>query len=152
MLKEGFAPGDVFTGFFAPVLPMPPAYHPDGQVKEEDYVYGSFVQSRMYQSGVTCSHCHDPHGGQLKASGNAVCTQCHVPQVYDTPNTIITARPITARLVKSFSGHPLPLCLLTLKVERSPARTRQQPRCRNQPQGQVPGRGRRQGRRAWTVI
>jgi len=40
-------------------------YFADGQIKDEVYVYGSFIQSRMYQAGVTCSNCHDPHSGSL---------------------------------------------------------------------------------------
>lgn len=43
------------------------------------YVYGSFLQSKMYAKGVRCSDCHDPHGAELKADGNAVCAQCHSP-------------------------------------------------------------------------
>ncbi len=54
-------------------------YHPDGQVRDEVYVYGSFLQSKMNQKGVRCSSCHDPHSATLKAEGNAVCTQCHSP-------------------------------------------------------------------------
>ncbi|MHA7774110.1 multiheme c-type cytochrome [Roseibium sp. M-1] len=54
-------------------------YHADGQILDEVYVYGSFLQSKMHASGVRCSNCHDPHSGQLKAEGNAVCTQCHSP-------------------------------------------------------------------------
>ncbi|SHN06177.1 cytochrome c3 family protein [Roseibium suaedae] len=54
-------------------------YHADGQILDEVYVYGSFLQSKMYANGVTCTNCHDPHSGQLKAEGNAVCTQCHSP-------------------------------------------------------------------------
>jgi predicted CXXCH cytochrome family protein len=52
-------------------------YFPDGQQQAEDYVLGSFMQSKMYQKGVTCTNCHDPHSGKLIAEGNAVCTQCH---------------------------------------------------------------------------
>ncbi|MDH3242125.1 MAG: tetratricopeptide repeat protein [Alphaproteobacteria bacterium] len=52
-------------------------YHPDGQILDEVYVYGSFLQSKMYAQGVRCSNCHDVHSGELKAAGNAVCTQCH---------------------------------------------------------------------------
>jgi predicted CXXCH cytochrome family protein len=37
----------------------------------------------MYRHGVTCSDCHDPHSGQLKATGNALCAQCHAPAKYD---------------------------------------------------------------------
>ena len=60
-------------------------YYVDGQIREEVYVYGSFVQSKMYQGGVTCSNCHEPHGLALRAPGNAVCAQCHLPAAYDNP-------------------------------------------------------------------
>src|SRR5579863_7628794 len=59
-------------------------YFPDGQIKEEDYEYGSFVQSRMYHAGVTCSDCHEPHSSRLRAEGNGVCQQCHSAQKYDS--------------------------------------------------------------------
>ena len=58
-------------------------YYADGQIREEVYVHGSFVQSRMYQAGVTCSNCHEPHGLRLRAPGNIVCAQCHLPAAYD---------------------------------------------------------------------
>ncbi len=54
-------------------------YHADGQILDEVYVYGSFLQSKMYAKGVSCSNCHEPHSGELRAEGNAVCTQCHSP-------------------------------------------------------------------------
>ena len=60
-------------------------YFPDGQIKEEDYEYGSFVQSRMFHAGVTCSDCHEPHSSRLRAAGNNVCMQCHSAQKYDSP-------------------------------------------------------------------
>jgi predicted CXXCH cytochrome family protein len=49
------------------------------------FVWGSFVQSRMHAAGVTCSDCHEPHSGQLRAPGNAVCAQCHEAATFDTP-------------------------------------------------------------------
>ena len=52
-------------------------YHADGQQLDEVYAYGSFRQSKMYSRGVRCTHCHNPHNGETKAEGNAVCTQCH---------------------------------------------------------------------------
>ena len=58
-------------------------YYVDGQIRDEVYVYGSFVQSKMHQAGVTCSNCHEPHGLALRAPGNAVCAQCHLPAAYD---------------------------------------------------------------------
>ena len=60
-------------------------YHADGQMREEVYEYGSFLQSKMYHAGVTCSDCHDPHSARLRAAGNAVCAQCHLPAKYDGP-------------------------------------------------------------------
>jgi len=60
-------------------------YHPDGQILDEDYVYGSFVQSKMYHNDVSCVDCHDAHSLKLKFEGNLLCAQCHVPETYDTP-------------------------------------------------------------------
>ena len=60
-------------------------YQPDGQILDEVYVYGSFVQSLMYRRDVTCSDCHDVHGARLREEGNAVCSRCHLAEVYDTP-------------------------------------------------------------------
>ncbi len=52
-------------------------YHVDGQLLGEVYEWGSFRQSKMYRAGVRCTDCHDAHGPGLKATGNALCTQCH---------------------------------------------------------------------------
>ncbi len=59
-------------------------YYPDGQILEEVYVYGSFVQSKMYQKDVRCSDCHDPHSLKPHAENNTLCLQCHRKQDYDT--------------------------------------------------------------------
>lgn len=59
-------------------------YYVDGQAKEEVYEYGSFLQSKMYQAGVICSDCHEPHSLKLRAAGNQVCTQCHAADQFDT--------------------------------------------------------------------
>lgn len=59
-------------------------YYPDGQIKEEDYVYGSFLQSKMYKFGVTCTDCHDPHSYQIQAPGNLMCMKCHSYEKYDS--------------------------------------------------------------------
>ena len=60
-------------------------YFPDGQIREEVFVLGSFLQSRMYARGVTCGNCHDPHSGNLVVEGNGVCAQCHRTASYDVP-------------------------------------------------------------------
>jgi tetratricopeptide (TPR) repeat protein len=59
-------------------------YHPDGQILEEVYVYGSFVQSKMYRMGIKCGDCHDAHSLELHQEGNALCTQCHRADAYDS--------------------------------------------------------------------
>jgi len=60
-----------------------PLYEVDGQQRDEVYEYGSFLQSRMYRAGVTCSDCHDPHRGGTRVTGNGVCARCHLPSKYD---------------------------------------------------------------------
>ncbi len=60
-------------------------YYADGQMLEEDYEWGSFLQSKMYHEGVTCSDCHDPHSAKLASDNlNAVCGRCHSPAKFGT--------------------------------------------------------------------
>lgn len=70
-------PGTPFHDAYNLSLLRPGLYQPDGQIMDEVYVYGSFLQSKMYAQGVGCMNCHDAHDATLKAEGNAVCTQCH---------------------------------------------------------------------------
>lgn len=77
-------PGDGLLDDFRPSLISAPLYHVDGQVRDEDYVYGSFLQSRMYQHGVTCSDCHEPHSLSLRAPGSKMCLKCHAAEKFDT--------------------------------------------------------------------
>jgi len=72
-------PGTPYHDAYRLALLRDGLYHADGQILDEVYVYGSFLQSKMYDKGVRCSDCHEPHGGTLRAEGNAVCTQCHAP-------------------------------------------------------------------------
>lgn len=60
-------------------------YHVDGQILEEVFVLGSFLQSKMHAVGVTCSDCHDAHSGALHLDGNALCVGCHDPSTFDVP-------------------------------------------------------------------
>ncbi|PMV85823.1 MULTISPECIES: tetratricopeptide repeat protein [unclassified Pseudomonas] len=52
-------------------------YALDGKIKDEVFEHGSFAQSKMFDKGVRCSNCHNPHSTELKAPGNGVCLQCH---------------------------------------------------------------------------
>ena len=76
-------PGDPLLDNYRPSLLVAGTYHVDGQIDDEDYVYGSFVQSKMYRAGITCSDCHDPHSLQLRMPGNLVCLQCHLPDKFN---------------------------------------------------------------------
>jgi predicted CXXCH cytochrome family protein len=49
---------------------------------DEVYNYGSFKQSKMFAAGVTCSDCHEPHSGKLRAPADSVCLQCHASDKY----------------------------------------------------------------------
>ncbi len=57
-------------------------YFADGQILEEVYVYASFLQSKMYHSGVNCKDCHEPHSGKVFVQGNALCYRCHLAEKY----------------------------------------------------------------------
>ncbi len=70
--------------FMVPSLLTEDLYHADGQIEEEDYVYGSFTQSKMYSKGVRCSDCHDMHSLKLHREKNDLCLQCHRAEDYDT--------------------------------------------------------------------
>ena len=81
-LTDGFSANKHFLDQFSPTLLQAPYYYADGQIKEEVYVYGSFLQSKMYEAGVTCLNCHDSHTLKVKAKDNSLCLQCHNSEVY----------------------------------------------------------------------
>jgi len=83
--SDAHVPGEPFTDAFRPALLEPGLYYPDGQMLDEVYNHGSFLQSRMNAAGVTCSDCHDPHTQKLRAPGNGVCAQCHAAERFDAP-------------------------------------------------------------------
>jgi predicted CXXCH cytochrome family protein len=90
-------PGSRYHDAYTLALLRPGLYHADGQILDEVYVYGSFLQSKMYARGVGCMDCHDAHSATLRAEGDAVCGRCHnpagnpdfptlKPAVYDDPS------------------------------------------------------------------
>ena len=79
-VSAGDRAGEPFLDHFLPeTLAREDLYHADGQILGEVYVYGSFLQSRMYGQGVVCGDCHNPHSLNLRFEGNALCGQCHDP-------------------------------------------------------------------------
>ncbi len=86
-IADGYHTSQRFADFYSCELLMDSTYHADGQIKDEVYVYGSFLQSKMYHQGIRCTDCHDPHTTKIKRVGNSLCTDCHAHPAakYDTP-------------------------------------------------------------------
>mgnify|MGYP001817024465 FL=1 len=84
-LSSDYVHGEPLLDHYLPRLLDEGMYFADGQIQDEVYVYGSFLQSRMYHAGVTCSDCHEPHSLALRSPGNGVCLQCHTADKYDKP-------------------------------------------------------------------
>ena len=86
-LADGFDASCSYDDYFSCELIMDHTYHGDGQIKDEVYVYGSFIQSKMYHQGIRCTDCHDPHSAKVKSLENDLCTSCHAHPAgtYDTP-------------------------------------------------------------------
>jgi predicted CXXCH cytochrome family protein len=77
-LTGDFKPGDSFFDHYAmEILDEGDRWYADGQVKEEDYEFASFLSSRMHESGVSCQDCHNPHSAKLVVTGNDLCLKCH---------------------------------------------------------------------------
>jgi predicted CXXCH cytochrome family protein len=82
--SEDWAPGRPLSDTHVVAELSHGLYYADGQMQDEVYNYGSFKQSKMFATGVTCSDCHDPHIDKLKVSGDGVCMQCHSSDKYAT--------------------------------------------------------------------
>jgi tetratricopeptide (TPR) repeat protein len=84
MLTEEYRPGRLLAETHRPALLEEGLYYADGQMRDEVYNWGSFLQSRMYAAGVTCSDCHDAHDQKVKVSPDDVCSSCHQPERFAT--------------------------------------------------------------------
>ncbi|MVV49872.1 tetratricopeptide repeat protein [Pseudomonas sp. PB120] len=76
-LGDGFTVGKRLMDDYLPSALTRELYALDGKIKDEVFEHGSFAQSKMFDKGVRCSNCHNPHSTELKAPGNGVCLQCH---------------------------------------------------------------------------
>ena len=79
------APASPRAGFLdrhRPSLLTAELYHADGQIDEEVFEWGSFLQAKMHARGVVCSDCHDPHSAGLRQPLATLCTQCHEAATY----------------------------------------------------------------------
>jgi tetratricopeptide (TPR) repeat protein len=84
-LTKNFVPGKQFEDQYMVQNISSDYYHEDGQILDEDYVYGSFLQSKMHAKGIKCGDCHNVHSLELKFKGNTLCLQCHVPDTFNSP-------------------------------------------------------------------
>ena len=78
--------GEIMDNYI-PEIPTTEHFHADGQVNDEDYIYTSFLQSKMFRRDVKCSNCHNPHSGNILFAGNQLCLQCHAKTYYDPSHT-----------------------------------------------------------------
>jgi hypothetical protein len=60
-------------------------YFPDGQLRDEVFEHGSYLQSKMFAIGVGCFDCHE-HGSRARTGGAAsACANCHLRERFATP-------------------------------------------------------------------
>jgi tetratricopeptide (TPR) repeat protein len=85
---------------YIPEIPSNEHFHADGQVNDEDYIYTSFLQTKMFHRGVKCSSCHNPHSGKILFASNQLCLQCHAKK-YDDPSHTFHPVGITGSECKS---------------------------------------------------
>jgi len=76
-VHHGYQAGKSLMDFYVPQVLREPFYYPDGQMKDEVYEYGSFVQSKMYARGVRCTDCHNAHTARLRLKPGRLCVSCH---------------------------------------------------------------------------
>ena len=88
-------------------------YYSDGQIREEDYEYASFLGSRMHARGVYCLDCHNPHSYKTILPGNWLCLRCHAVGSTNAP----VINPVTHSHHKVFgfdtNGQPVNVDLTT---------------------------------------
>lgn len=82
-LTGDFVPGDSFWDHYRlTITDHTDIFHPDGQIRDENYEFTSFFSSRMYHAGVRCADCHQPHSAKTLLKGNDLCMKCHTPGSY----------------------------------------------------------------------
>ncbi|HUI62275.1 MAG TPA: tetratricopeptide repeat protein, partial [Steroidobacteraceae bacterium] len=81
-ISEDWKPGQPLADTHEVALLEEALYTADGQMQSEVYNYGSFLQSRMFAAGVTCTDCHEPHSQKLRTGNQEVCGLCHALDRY----------------------------------------------------------------------
>ncbi len=81
-LTQDYVHGQPLVTTHLPALLEADLYFPDGQIRDEVYEYASFKQSTMYQKGVLCVNCHEPHSMRVYDKDNSLCYRCHSQQTF----------------------------------------------------------------------
>jgi tetratricopeptide (TPR) repeat protein len=84
-LTDDYVHGESMLQTHRPALLDTDLYHADGQILDEVYVWGSFVQSKMFANHVRCVDCHEPHSLELVRPLQQLCIGCHLQETYATP-------------------------------------------------------------------
>ncbi|MDZ4287162.1 MAG: tetratricopeptide repeat protein [Prosthecobacter sp.] len=73
-------PGESFWDhYLLSIVDHSDTFYPDGQIRDENYEFTSFMSSRMQHAGVRCMDCHDSHSMKTILPGNQLCMRCHTP-------------------------------------------------------------------------
>lgn len=110
----GVDPGGDFRHGFTEVKRDDARYFwPDGSSRANRQQYADFVTSTMYERGVKCWSCHNPHkasennASSLRLTGNSLCRSCHpagagektlTHAIHDNGNCRACHMPLTAGL------------------------------------------------------
>lgn len=87
-----FKPGDSFWDhYLLTITDHSDTYFPDGQVRDENFEFSSFMSSGMQHSGVRCMDCHDMHSGKTLLPGNQLCMRCHTAGGFPNAPPIVAA-------------------------------------------------------------
>ncbi len=112
-ISGDLVPGEPFHDHFSLTLTdATDIYHPDGQVRDENYEYASFLSSKMHHAGIRCVDCHEPHTGKRLIQGNMLCMRCHGGGT-EPPATVID--PLThGRHAEGSAGNDCTSCHMPL--------------------------------------
>ncbi len=85
-LTGDFLPGQKFFDHYSLTIPdETDLFYPDGQVRDEDYEFTSFLSSKMHAAGVRCMDCHEPHSSKNIVAGDGLCMKCHAVPIPPAP-------------------------------------------------------------------
>lgn len=85
-LTGDFVPRDTFFDhYLLTITDETDTYFPDGQIRDENYEYASFLSSKMHAAGVVCMDCHQPHSAKTILPGNWLCLRCHDGSLTNAP-------------------------------------------------------------------